>query len=191
MYRLARILGVACLVLACAASAASGLAAPGGAPQATNPEYAKLLTPADVQKVTGLQVKMVPYDPKSGAGGDLNFALEDGAEHGAVAGARQDRGHAAPVKLRLEPPGPGERLRRIPQGGSRAGAAALGSRPRYFSICLSICSSSFFAFSASGELGAIWRNFVRSALILAIRAIRSGSLGSFCALTRSTRTTAR
>jgi len=75
MYRLARILGMACLVLACAAS---GLAAPGGAPQATNPEYAKLLTPADVQKVTGLQVKMVPYDPKSGAGGDLNFALASG-----------------------------------------------------------------------------------------------------------------
>jgi hypothetical protein len=78
MFRLVRILGVACLVLACAASAASGLAAPGGAPQATNPEYAKLLTPADVQKVTGLQVKMVPYDPKSGAGGDLNFALASG-----------------------------------------------------------------------------------------------------------------
>ena len=75
MYRLARILGMACLVLACAAS---GLAAPGGAPQATNPEYAKLLAPADVQKVTGLQVKMVPYDPKSGAGGDLNFALASG-----------------------------------------------------------------------------------------------------------------
>jgi hypothetical protein len=44
-----------------------------------NPAYAKLLTPADVSKVTGLSgVKLIPPDPSKGAGGDLNFALPDG-----------------------------------------------------------------------------------------------------------------
>ena len=41
--------------------------------------YDKLLTIADVQsvgKMTGL--KLIPYDPSKGAGGDLNFARADG-----------------------------------------------------------------------------------------------------------------
>lgn len=44
-----------------------------------NPAYAKLLTAADVSKVTGLSgVVLVPPDPHKGAGGDLNFALPNG-----------------------------------------------------------------------------------------------------------------
>jgi hypothetical protein len=44
-----------------------------------NPAYAKLLTPADVSKVTGLPgVILVPRNPSKGAGGDLNFALPNG-----------------------------------------------------------------------------------------------------------------
>lgn len=39
----------------------------------------KLLTPADVEKVSGLTgIKLVPRDPSKGAGGDLNFATSDG-----------------------------------------------------------------------------------------------------------------
>lgn len=39
----------------------------------------KLLTVADVTKVTGVQgVKLVDKDPSKGAGGDLNFATADG-----------------------------------------------------------------------------------------------------------------
>ena len=46
---------------------------------AVNPAYAKLLTAADVSKVTGLSgVVLVPPDPHKGAGGDLNFALPSG-----------------------------------------------------------------------------------------------------------------
>lgn len=46
-----------------------------------NPAYAKLLTPADVSKVSGLSgVKSIPRDPSKGAGGDLNFALPDGKQ---------------------------------------------------------------------------------------------------------------
>jgi hypothetical protein len=46
-----------------------------------NPAYAKLLTPADVSKVTGLSgVKLIPADPSKGAGGDLNFGLPDGKQ---------------------------------------------------------------------------------------------------------------
>ncbi len=46
-----------------------------------NPAYAKLLTPADVSKVTGLSgVKLIPRDPSKGAGGDLNFALPNGKQ---------------------------------------------------------------------------------------------------------------
>jgi hypothetical protein len=45
----------------------------------TNPAYAKILTAADVAKVTGLPgVVLVPPDPHKGAGGDLNFALPNG-----------------------------------------------------------------------------------------------------------------
>jgi hypothetical protein len=44
-----------------------------------NPAYAKLLTAADVSKVTGLPgVQLVPRNPSKGAGGDLNFALPNG-----------------------------------------------------------------------------------------------------------------
>jgi hypothetical protein len=46
-----------------------------------NPAYAKLLTQADVSKVTGLPgVVLVPRDPRKGAGGDLNFALPNGKQ---------------------------------------------------------------------------------------------------------------
>ncbi len=46
---------------------------------AVNPAYAKLLTAADVSKVTGLAgVSLVPRNPSKGAGGDLNFALPNG-----------------------------------------------------------------------------------------------------------------
>ncbi|MGO9642072.1 MAG: hypothetical protein ACLP1Y_12300 [Candidatus Acidiferrales bacterium] len=46
-----------------------------------NPAYAKLLSPADVSKVTGFPgVKFIPQDPSKGAGGDLNFALPDGKQ---------------------------------------------------------------------------------------------------------------
>jgi hypothetical protein len=43
------------------------------------PAQADLLTPADVSKVMGVPgVKLVPYDPSKGAGGNLNFALPGG-----------------------------------------------------------------------------------------------------------------
>ena len=46
-----------------------------------NPAYAKLLTAADVSKVTGLAgVSLIPQDPSKGAGGDLNFALPNGKQ---------------------------------------------------------------------------------------------------------------
>ncbi len=46
-----------------------------------NPAYAKLLTPADVSKATGLSgIKLIPPDPSKGAGGDLNFGLPDGKQ---------------------------------------------------------------------------------------------------------------
>jgi hypothetical protein len=46
-----------------------------------SPAYAKLLTPADISKVTGLSgVMSVPRDPSKGAGGDLNFALPNGKQ---------------------------------------------------------------------------------------------------------------
>ncbi len=45
----------------------------------TVPDYQKLLTAADVAKVSGIQgVKLIDKDPKKGAGGDLNFAKPDG-----------------------------------------------------------------------------------------------------------------
>jgi len=44
-----------------------------------NPAYAKILTAADVSKVTGLSgVALVPPDVHKGAGGDLNFASPNG-----------------------------------------------------------------------------------------------------------------
>ncbi|MGD0783335.1 MAG: hypothetical protein ABSA30_10810 [Candidatus Aminicenantales bacterium] len=59
--------------------AAAALLGPVVVPAALNGPYDKLLTIADVQavgKMTGL--KLIPYDPSKGAGGDLNFALADG-----------------------------------------------------------------------------------------------------------------
>lgn len=45
----------------------------------TAPDYSKLVTPADVEKVTGFKgIKIVPADPTNGAGGDLNFAQANG-----------------------------------------------------------------------------------------------------------------
>jgi len=42
-------------------------------------DYAALLTPADVEGVSGLSgLKTVPYDPKTGAGGKVNIAEADG-----------------------------------------------------------------------------------------------------------------
>lgn len=42
-------------------------------------QYNKYLTVPDVEKVSGLSgIKIVPYDPSQGAGGDLNFATVDG-----------------------------------------------------------------------------------------------------------------
>lgn len=55
------------------AAAADKPAASGGL------DKTKLLTVADVTKVTGIQgVKLVDKDPSKGAGGDLNFATADG-----------------------------------------------------------------------------------------------------------------
>ncbi len=40
--------------------------------------YENYLTPADIEKVTGMTgVKSIPRDPKIGAGGNLNFATSD------------------------------------------------------------------------------------------------------------------
>jgi len=40
---------------------------------------AQFLTVQDVEKITGLHgIRLVPYDPSKGAGGDLNFATQDG-----------------------------------------------------------------------------------------------------------------
>jgi len=45
---------------------------------AQEPDYNKLLTVTDIQKVTGLSgVKQVPRNPQKGAGGHLNFARAD------------------------------------------------------------------------------------------------------------------
>lgn len=50
-----------------------------GAQSSPPPPAEKLLTTADVEKVSGLKgVKLVPRDPRRGAGGDLNFARADG-----------------------------------------------------------------------------------------------------------------
>lgn len=45
---------------------------------AVGPESEKLLTANDVEQVTGLQgIKLIPRNPVIGAGGDLNFSLQD------------------------------------------------------------------------------------------------------------------
>jgi hypothetical protein len=42
--------------------------------------YEKLLTVADVESATGIKgLKLVPRDPRNGAGGNLNFAQADGS----------------------------------------------------------------------------------------------------------------
>ncbi len=49
------------------------------AQSSTPPPAEKLLTTADVEKVSGLKgIKVVPRNPRVGAGGDLNFARADG-----------------------------------------------------------------------------------------------------------------
>jgi hypothetical protein len=45
----------------------------------SQPAYEKLLSVAEVEQVTGFQgLKLIPRDPRKGAGGDLNFAKADG-----------------------------------------------------------------------------------------------------------------
>jgi hypothetical protein len=45
---------------------------------AAGPESEKLLTANDVEQATGLQgIKLIPRNPVIGAGGDLNFSLQD------------------------------------------------------------------------------------------------------------------
>ena len=49
------------------------------APTSQELDYAALLTPEDVESVSGLSgLKTVPYDPKTGAGGKVNIAEADG-----------------------------------------------------------------------------------------------------------------
>jgi hypothetical protein len=49
------------------------------APPVEAPVPAELLTPADVESVSGLTgLKVVPYDPAIGAGGEVNIADESG-----------------------------------------------------------------------------------------------------------------
>jgi hypothetical protein len=62
-----------------AAPGARATAAPTEVPAAAgNPSVDKLVTPADVEKISGLTgIKLVPRDPSKGAGGDLNFATQD------------------------------------------------------------------------------------------------------------------
>jgi hypothetical protein len=48
-------------------------------PVAAQTSASKYITVQDIEKLTGLKgLKEVPYDPKKGAGGDLNFADKDG-----------------------------------------------------------------------------------------------------------------
>jgi hypothetical protein len=51
----------------------------GAVPLASQTLHEELITVKDVEEITGLQgIKLVPRDPTIGAGGDLNFTLEDG-----------------------------------------------------------------------------------------------------------------
>ncbi|HEX5438628.1 MAG TPA: hypothetical protein VFW98_15860 [Gemmatimonadaceae bacterium] len=75
--------GVVVLSAACVALAAAPLlaAAQRSMPQraAESRDAAALLTPADVAKITGLGgIHLVPRGSAAGAGGDLNFAQQDG-----------------------------------------------------------------------------------------------------------------
>jgi hypothetical protein len=71
MLRAMSAMAIAAMLAATWAWAQSGVA--------VNPAYAKLLTAADVSKVTGLSgVVLVARDLHKGAGGDLNFALPSG-----------------------------------------------------------------------------------------------------------------
>lgn len=77
------ILALALTVVACdgEADTADELATDAGAPNAAggSVETAALLTPADVEAVSGLTgLTVVPYDPALGAGGDVNIATADG-----------------------------------------------------------------------------------------------------------------
>lgn len=61
-------------------TAAQSPAAKPAAPAQAAPVADKLLTIADVEKVSGLTgIKLVDRDPSKGAGGDLNFAMPDGS----------------------------------------------------------------------------------------------------------------
>ncbi|MDO8963180.1 MAG: hypothetical protein Q7W30_01675 [Coriobacteriia bacterium] len=54
-------------------------AAPSKPPATDTVDYAALLTPADVETVSGFTgLKTVPYDPSIGAGGKVNIAEADG-----------------------------------------------------------------------------------------------------------------
>jgi hypothetical protein len=75
----------ACVLLALVAIMVDGCsAAPKGASPAPKTAKAvtpvgKLLTIADVEKVSGIKgLKLVPHDPSRGAGGELNFAEANG-----------------------------------------------------------------------------------------------------------------
>ncbi len=53
---------------------------PASGPSSAASAADKLLTVSDVENVTGLTgIKLVPRNPSTGAGGDLNFALPDGS----------------------------------------------------------------------------------------------------------------
>lgn len=75
----------ACILLVLVAILAAGCSAAPKSSTATQPAakpvtpVGKLLTVADVEKVTGIQgLKLAPHDPSKGAAGELNFARPDG-----------------------------------------------------------------------------------------------------------------
>jgi hypothetical protein len=86
----ATLIAAALAMTACTGTAAStsGPAAPTAATTANATESAgdattlavgSLLTAADVEKISGLKgIRIVPYDPSKGAGGDINLATSEG-----------------------------------------------------------------------------------------------------------------
>ncbi|MDP1809020.1 MAG: hypothetical protein Q8L35_05720 [Actinomycetota bacterium] len=70
---------LACVLLVLTLAACKTNTAPNKPATSAGLDKKKLLTVADVTKVTGIQgVKIVDKDPSKGAGGDLNFATPDG-----------------------------------------------------------------------------------------------------------------
>lgn len=62
------------------APAAAATAKPAAAAAPLAADAAKLLTVADVERVTGLSgVRLIPYNASAGAGGDINFGDKDGS----------------------------------------------------------------------------------------------------------------